>query len=242
MAALGDAAVLVVAPLTAVLHDHAGAALAVAHAGQHDGARALRGQRVEQRVDVALVVFGAELSAGEEAGLGDVRQNEVGREGEALHGLDVIEVESRVELSVVRHGRVDDGESAVGQERREDVLHIGDLLPAAEVAGVDRVKRDVLLPPVRGDAGDVLGQIAHGKARKARRVRAQHGRGQNAGLEARGGEDRQRDGQRALADAGDVLDGEDLWIRHFFISSVNVNLQRAAWTDNGRRCRAAGPR
>ena len=214
VAALGDLFVLVVPRLRALAHHHAGPVRGVAHAGEHACFRAESREPVQQQGDIALVIALAVFRVREEAGLGDVRQDDVRAGAQGLHRLDVSRVEGGIEPAVVGHGRIDDLESARLEQRVENVSDVSDLLGGAEIAGVDRVEGDVLLAPVRGDGGDVLGQIAHREAGKARRVRGEHGRGQDAGLCAGGGEDRQRHGQRALAHAGDVLDRQDLRIFH----------------------------
>ena len=114
---------------------------------------------------------------------------------------------SGIELAVVSHGGIDDLQSPPPSQGVEDVLHILDLLGAAQIAGVEGVKGDALLLPVGGDFGHILGEIAEGVAGEAGGVGREHRRGQNGGLHAAGGENGQRHREGALTHTGDILNG-----------------------------------
>ena len=61
------------------------------------------------------------------------------------------------------------------------------------------------LLPVCGEGAHFLGHIAHDVALKPARMRGKHRRGQRDGLHAARGNDGQCHAQRALADAGKVV-------------------------------------
>ena len=61
--------------------------------------------------------------------------------------------------------------------------------------------------PVVCDGQHIIRQIAERPAGELARVRAEHGRRNAGALHARGRDDRQRHGQRALAEPGQIVDG-----------------------------------
>ena len=209
-----DAAVLIVSRLAVLADQDAGHARPVAHAGEDHILVAAVGQRLQQVLDIGLVIGLPVLHAGQEAGLGDIGHDQIGSLAEGLHLLHKGLVEARVQLAAVGHGRVHDLPGAGLAQGLQNGLDIGNLLGAAQVAGVEGVEGDALLLPVGGDGRDILGQVAEGVAGEAGRMGGQDSRGQNRRLKAAGRENRQRHSERALSHAGNVLDGQNSKILH----------------------------
>ena len=83
---------------------------------------------------------------------------------------------------------------------------MGDLLAAAEIAGVHRVEAEPLFLPMLRNGGHVRRQVAERIAREASAgVRGEHCRGQHRRFHAARRQNRQRHRERALAYTGDVL-------------------------------------
>ena len=92
-----------------------------------------------------------------------------------------------------------------------------DLVDAAEVAADDDVVLQAEALPMRDHGGDILAQVAEGVALKAARVGGEDGGGQDVAGHARGRNDGQGDGQRAFADAGNIVDGENAHNKRSFL-------------------------
>ena len=161
------------------------------------------GKAAQEGADIFTVVFLAVLGPEQEAGLGDVRQDDVRTFAQPRHFAREVRIKARIEPTEVRHCRVDDDFCILAEVIKEasDDVH----LPGrAEVAGVYRVKAQAETLPVLSGSGHFVRQVAEGEALKLR-VRREHRRGQHGTLDAHGGYDRQRRRQRAFADIGYVL-------------------------------------
>ena len=129
------------------------------------------------------------------------------------HGRNVIVVKACVQFTVIRHSRIDDLNAARNDKGVHDALHHLYLLCRAEVSGIQGVKGDPLPHPMVEDGRNIIRQVAIGVALEVtRRVRGEHGRGQNGRFHAAGRQDGKCHRQRALAHAGNVLHDEDSFI------------------------------
>ena len=206
---------MLIVGIFAVFKDHdAGAAGRIGNTGEDHIFTAQSGQFFNQGIDIGTVVFGAVVHPGEEGGLGDVGDDIISLGAQTLHGFHIVHIEDGIELAVVRHGGIHDLDAAFGGGVGEDIGHIADLLDAAQIAGVDGGKTDAFLHPMLTNGGHIVGEVTEGKAGEAGGVGGQNGRRQNAGLNAAGGQNGQRHRQGALADAGNILDREDLFVGH----------------------------
>ena len=215
VAAPGKTLVPVIAGRIPLQYHDAGGVRRIAYAGENDSLCSAGPQACQQLRDIGLVVCLAVFRARQEAGLCDVGEDDARGGGQRFHLFYESGAKARVELSAVRHGGVGDADKAL--VTAQDFKHLPDkrdLLRRAEVAGVDGVEFDAFLLPVGDDAGDVLRQIAEGEAGEAAGVGGEDGGGQDGRLQPGGGEDRQRHGEGALTDAGDVLHGQDTFVRH----------------------------
>ena len=208
-------AIMLVVLIVAVFHDyHAGLAGGIGNAGEDDVLGAQCGEGAQQLIDVGAIVAGLVFQAGEEGGLGDVGKQIVSFAAQGLHGVYKFCIKAGVEAAVVGHGGIDDLEAVFLGNSVEVIGHIADLLGAAQIAGVNGVKGDALLQPMVADGGHILGQIPEGVAGEATGMGGEHRGGNNAGLHAAGGDHGQGNGQGTLAQAGNVLDGKDLFVGH----------------------------
>ena len=201
MCALADLIVLVVAHFAVRVDRYARLALAVADSGHYHGLCTERAELFAKLGDVCLVVALAVFASGEERRLGDVRNQNISRSAKGLHRLDVVHIEDRIELAVVRHCGVNDADAILGSHSRKDALNVSDLLDAAEVTRVDRAELDIFLLPMRLNRGHIVGEVAEGESAEAARVGGEHGGGKDAGLKSASGEDgERRDKRKKLAD------------------------------------------
>ena len=184
------------------------------HARQHDVAAAEPAQRGEQIFDIALVVFRLELLAGHQTCLGDVGQDDVRGGAKARHMGREVGRKACVQLAAVRHRRVNDDIAAAGEVLADRVEDEVDLARTAQISGVDAVEFQPLLLPMSGDGRDVVGQIAECPARLECGVGGQHRCRDDGGLDAARRDDRQRDGERTLSVAGQILNGQNFGIFH----------------------------
>ena len=180
---------------------HADAARLRPDAGQDGRARPEREQPLQERADVAVVMRLSVFQPGQQAGLRDVRRDEVSLRAErAEHGGEV-RLQPGIQRAVVGH----DGEA------REEVERLIHLSSAAEIAGVDHVELQAKLLPVVRDRRERERLIAEALEGGVRR---ENGRRQHGAFQPHGGEHRQRNGQRAFSDAGQVLHGDDSFHNH----------------------------
>ena len=141
--------------------------------------------------------------------LRDVRRDHVRpREQAAKRGAHPI-IDLRVIDAVVRHDRVDDDERVGRCDAVDRLCEQLRLFRRGQIAGVDTVDAHALALPVARDGQHIIRQIAERPAGELPRVRAEHGRRDTRALNAGGRDDRQRHGQRALAEPGQVVDGGD---------------------------------
>lgn len=116
---------------------HADAARLRPDAGQDGRARPEREQPLQERADVAVVMRLTVFQPGQQAGLRDVRRDEVSLRAErAEHGGEV-RLQPGIQRAVVGHDGVHEPH---GGEAREEVERLIHLSPAAEIAGIDHVE------------------------------------------------------------------------------------------------------
>ena len=214
MAAVCQLFVFIVSIYTVFEHHDAGLAGGIRNAGKDHVLAANAGEAGKQAVDIGPVILGFVFHTGEEAGLGDVGNHIVSLGAQTLHGFYIGHVEDGIEAAVVCHGGVYDGDTVFIGGFGKDLLDNADLPDAAQVAGIDGLEADVFLAPVIHNGGHILSQIPESEAGEAGSVGGKYGRGQYAGLYTASREDRQRNGQRTLTDTGNILNGENLLVRH----------------------------
>ena len=214
MDAAGNLLMLVILLLAVLEYQHAGMTLGVGNAGEDDIFRTQITQTGDQSVNVGLVILGAVLHTGQEACLGDVGKQVVCTGAELLHLLHKGHVKSGIQLSVVGHCRVNYHQAALSSGSGNDVLHIFDLLCGTQITGVNTVEGQPLLLPVGTDTGHILRQITEREAGKAHGMGGQDCRGQHAGFNTAGRDNGQGNRQRALAHAGNILDGQNTLVAH----------------------------
>ena len=213
----------VYAGLLVVVHD-AQLARLKADAGEGHVPGSQGSQSLEHLFDIVLVLFGAVGQAGEQAGFGEVGQDQVGLGAHSGHLGGEVGAEGGVELTVVRHHRVHHNEAAFPAKGVEEGAHVVDLLGGGQIAGVDGVKAQFTLLPVGGNGGDLVGEILAGKAGE-HGVGGQHRRGKNGALHPHGRNDRQGHRQGALAHTGDVLNADDPFQKpHFLFNIVGCSI------------------
>ena len=158
---------------------------------------------LQERADVAVVMRLTVFQPGQQAGLRDVRRDEVSLRAERAEHGGKVRLQPGIQRAVVGHDRVHEPH---GGEAREEVERLIHLSPAAEIAGVDHVELQAELLPVVRDRRERERLIAEALEGGVRR---EDGRRQHGALQPHGGEHRQRNGQRAFSDAGQVLHGDD---------------------------------
>ena len=198
--ALADLVVLVMTHASVGVDGNAGLALAVAHSGHDHGFRAEGTELFAELGDVCLIVAFTVFVPGEEGGLRDVGDQNVGASAKGLHSLHVVHVEYGVESTVVCHGGIHDANAILVAHGLKNASDVTDLLDAAQVAGVDRFELDVLLLPMSLNGGHIIGQIAEGESAEAARVGGEHGGGKDTGFQPASREDGEGNRQRALAE------------------------------------------
>ena len=109
---------------------------------------------------------------------------------------------------MIRHGGVHEDQGVGAFHGVEKVQHLPHLRGGGDIAGVQRVEVDMLGAPVGGDGRQLVGEIPADEAGKGG-VGAEHRRGHDGALHAHRGDHRQRHGQRAAAETGDILNGCD---------------------------------
>ena len=144
----------VYAGLLVVVHD-AQLARLKADAGEGHVPGPQGSQSLEHLFDIVLVLFGAVGQAGEQAGFGEVGQDQVGLGAHSGHLGGEVGAEGGVELTVVRHHRVHHNEAALPAKGVEEGANVVDLLGGGQIAGVDGVKAQFTLLPVGGNGGDL---------------------------------------------------------------------------------------
>jgi hypothetical protein len=115
-----------------------------------------------------------------------------------------------IQGSVVCHGGVHDLQAPGGQAGIPCPLHQLDLAQAPQIAAVDGVEGKAFLFPLVQDARDGIRQVVEGEAGKGGMV-GKDGRRDDGRLQPHGGKEGQGYGQRALADAGNILNGNDFF-------------------------------
>lgn len=138
----------------------------VGNAGDDCGFAAQLQKLMEKAVDISLVIFGPVFGSGEQAGFGDVRQDDVrlGADFRHLSGEGV--VEGRIQFSVVRHGRIHKSQVSRIGELLEKVYDLLALFAGSKVAGINPVESNILGRPCFRDGIDLVGQIFAGKGFK----------------------------------------------------------------------------
>lgn len=166
------------------------------------------GQCLEHLADICFVVLRAIGQAGEQAGFGEVGDDHVRLGAYLGHLSGEIGAEGRVELTVVRHGRVDQNQVVRSFEGVKEGAHIAHLLFGGQVAGVDGVELEPLLLPVVGNGVDLVGEILTSEIFKHGVGREYRG-GEDGTFYSHGGDNGQSHCQGALTQAGDVLYADD---------------------------------
>ena len=206
--AVGEHIVLVISVFAALVNHHARFSFFIGNTREDYVFTSQSQELSDDFLHVGSVIFGLVFGIGQEASLGHVGNHVIRLGAQPLHCLHKGAVKAGVELSVVCHGGVDDRQAAFLAAGGDDLGNIIDLLGASQISRVNSVKADSLLLPMTADRGHILSQIAEGIARKARGMGGKHGGGKDAGLHAASGENGKGNGQRALTDTGNILNGE----------------------------------
>ena len=195
-------------PRAAVAGDVADHVRLRAHAGDRDDAGAERAERLKQLRKIGIAVRARLIrQAGQQRRLRDVRRDDVRAREQAAEGCAHTVVNLGVIAAVVSHDRVDHDQGVRRGDAVERLCEQLRLLGRGEVAGIDPVDARADALPVVRNGQHIVRQVAERPAGELARVRAEHGRGDAGALHARGGDDRQRHGQRALAEPGQIVDG-----------------------------------
>lgn len=176
-------------------------------AREHNVPRSQVCKAPQQLFDIGLVIRPLAVGlAQHDGGLGYVRHDEVGFFAEPRHAGGKIRGEEAVERAVVGHGGVDDREAFVVFEGVEDLAHDLKLFKGAQKAAVERVELKPELFPVTIERPQVASEVAVGEIGEAAGVRRKYGRWHDARRDAGGRKDGKRDGERAFAEARDIVD------------------------------------
>ncbi len=156
--------------------------------------------------------------------LRQIGEDEVRAFAKSRHLRRKVRGEARIQLPVVRHGRVDYAQSAGIRAARHDGKDGVDLA-FAHVTRVKRVKADAELFPFLFHIREFSGQIGERPALETARVVRKHRAGQNRALDSAGGNEGQRDRRRALPDARNVLYGQKSfhWILSFIVRAKSLH-------------------
>ena len=172
-------------------------------------------EALEGLLHVGLVVLGAVFLAQEQGSLGEVGHDDVGTVAQAAHLQWEVVVEARIEFAAVAHHGVHDAQGTLVGNLLHDAEDVGNLC-LGDVTGVEGVECNVLLLPLSKDVGHLVGEVEEGPGGVACRVVGKHRAGQYAALYSASGDDGQCHGERALAYAGNVLDGKKSFVCHIY--------------------------
>ena len=195
-------------PRAAVAGDIADHVRLRAHTRDRHDAGAERAERLKQLREIGVAVRARLVrQTSQQRRLRNVRRDDVRAREQAAEGCAHPVVDLGIIAAVVGHDRVDHDE---GIRRGDAVKRLREqlrLLRRSKVAGIHAVDAHADALPVVCDGQHIIRQIAERPAGELARVRAEHGRRNAGALHARGGDDRQRHGQRALAEPGQIVDG-----------------------------------
>jgi len=197
-------------PRAAVAGDVADHVRLRAHARHRHDAGAERAECPKQLREIGIAVRARLIrQPRQQRRLRDVRRDDIRPREQAAKRRAHPLVDLRVIDAVVRHDRVNDDER-VGRcdavDRLREQLR---LLRRSQIAGVDAVDAHALALPVARNGQHIVREVSKCPAGELPRVRAEHGRRDTRALNAGSRDDRQRHGQRALAEPGQVVDGGD---------------------------------
>ena len=201
------------------------------HAGEHHALCAQRRHAPQQFPDEGLVHLLAVGCTGEETRLRQVGDGHIGLRHHLRHDRGEVRPEAGVELSVIGHCGIYEDHGVGGSYGVEEIQHLLHLPGGGDIAGVQRVEVDVLGAPVGGDSRQLVGQVAADEAGEGG-VGAENRRGYDGALHAQRGDHRQRHGQGAAPQTGDILNGCDTF--HGGIPPFRVFLVRAAGLEPAR--------
>ena len=206
VAAVWQLIMLIVAVNSVLIDHHAGFTGGVGNAGEDHVFAAQCQQLFQKLINISPVIFGFVFHIGQKAGLGDVGHDIISLAAQSFHGFHKGQVKAGVQAAVIGHSRVYDLFAAVSCHGGKDVGNVFNLFGAAQIAGINGVKGDALFFPMGVNGRNILRQIPEGIAGKTGGMGGKHRRRKHAGFNTAGGDDGQRNGQRALSDAGNILD------------------------------------
>ena len=193
------------------------------NACQHYFFRTQGSHCLQKVADIRLVIRRAVLPSRHQASLGDVGDGNVGPRHHLRHLGGELGAKGGVELAVIRHGGINEQQRVLVREQVNDGEHRLHLLRGGEVARIDSVEMDVLGFPVLGNGQQFSRQIGAGKAGE-HGVCAQYGGGHDAALHPHGGQHRQRHGEGAAPDTGNILNTDNAF---HIVSSRFLTIQQA---------------
>ena len=189
---------------TGVHGDHAHPPVVGTHARDDGRARAEGNQPLQKLAQVALLVKLPVFHTGQEAGLRDVRRDDVRAGAEAAHFFGETGVKAGVKTALIGHHGIDENQRMRSAEAVEKILDKGHLRGGGKVAGIERVKTQAEGLPMRCNGSELRGQIRTNEAVEGG-VRGKHGGGKRGALDAHSGKNGHRDAQRAFSYTGKVL-------------------------------------
>ena len=106
---------------------------------------------------------------------------------------------------MIPHHRIHQHQRVRAAEGAKKFLHHADLLRAAQIARIQRVKSEVLLLPMAKEGAQIVGEVPERVALKTAGMGGQNGRGNAAELHTHGRKNGQRHGEGAAAKAAQIL-------------------------------------
>ena len=163
--------------------------------------------------DIGLIVFFLIRQSRHEGGFGNVWQNTVGNGTESGIMSGIGQIKGRVKFSVISHSRINKDLSLICSEFTDDADYGLYLLFGTEITGVDGIKSDVLLFPVRSNFLQFSGKIFTGKVLEHGMCTENCSRKNDCFIPHRT-QKGQRYSKRAFTKAGYVLNGQNSFHNH----------------------------
>jgi len=175
-------------------------------AGQYRLGAAQGGQFLQHAPDILLGVLRTQIRFSQQkAGFRQIGDDDVRLAAQLRHVQGELLREAGIQTAVVGHGRIDQDQRVPAAEVREQLRGQVNLFEGTQISGIQRIEMKSFLFPVCADRRDVRGQIPERPAFLECGMGGEHCRRNDRRFHAHGRDDRQGDGQRAFADAGDIL-------------------------------------
>ena len=162
-------------------------------AGQNAHAGTKLVEPLKELLHIAFLILFPVFHPRHEGCFRNIWHNDVGFRAELSILLYIFHIKCRIQLSIVRHHRVDDDLCIIRPEHAEDFLHLINLLYCPQISGVDSIKCHSLVFPMLSDRLNLIRQILASEILEHRMCRQNRCR-QNDRLGTEGGNDRQCNG------------------------------------------------